>query len=402
MTKDADVIIAGAGPAGSIAAYQLAKAGVSVQILEKSEFPRYKVCGAGLTHKILSEIPFDVSPVVETKIHTFIFSSGFDKVFSRTSEYPLIYCTMRDKFDGYLLEKAVEAGAKVQFGEKVTSVELHDSYVNVFTRNRTFTSFLVIGAEGATGAVARSAKLWKDIKPGLAWEAEIRVDAISLKRYSDTVFLDWGAFPGGYGWVFPKGDHLSLGVGGPASLSKWMMDYYQKFLIYLEKSGIAVIETTSLKSWSIPVRVKRGNFHNGRAIVAGDAAGLTDPLTGEGIYYAIRSGKLAAEACISYLNCSAPSLLSYSKAVNQDLMTELLEANRIKNLFNTFPMKIHRFVNDSNRAWRAFGKVLRGEKNYADVRNGFGRWKTLWSLVCRMAHVTSYFAEKRFRKTGFP
>ena len=146
--------------------------------------------------------------------------------------------------------------------------------------------------------------------------------------------------------------------------------------------------------------MKRGNFHNGRVLVAGDAAGLTDPLTGEGIYYAIRSGKLAAESCINYLHSSAPSLSTYSKTVNQLLMNELLEANRIKYLFNTVPLKIHRFVHDSDRAWRAFGKVLRGEKSYADVSNGFGRWKILWGFVCHLAQGFSWFAEKRFKKTG--
>ena len=401
MNKDADVIVAGAGPAGTMAAYHLAMAGFSVLILEKTNFPRYKVCGAGLTHKILEEIPFDLSPVIETQIHTFIFSSGFKEVFSRTSPDPLIYCTMRDKFDAFLLDKAVAAGARIQFGEKVTGVGMHDLYVDVKTKNKNYTALMVIGAEGASGAVARSADLWNDIMPGLAWEAEVRVDAASLKKYSSAVFLDWGSFPGGYGWVFPKKDHFSIGVGGPASLSKWMMDYYQRFLSYLQKEEIQIIETTSLKSWPIPVRVKCGDFHRHRALVTGDAAGLSDPLTGEGIYYAIKSGKLAAEASIRFLSRSTDSLSIYSDAVNQQLMAELKEANRIKFLFNTVPLKIHHFVRDNDRAWRAFGKVLRGERNYADVKNGFGRWKFLWNMICNLAGGVSYFTEKRFKRNGF-
>jgi geranylgeranyl reductase family protein len=418
MTTDADVIIAGAGPAGSLAAYELALRGVSVLILEKSHFPRYKVCGAGLTHKILNEIPFDVSSVFETQIHSFIFSCGFKEVFSRTTDEPMLYCTNRDKLDDFLLRKAIEAGARVIHGETVMNVTQEAQIVSVATRAGTFRSKLLIGADGASSAVARSAGLREHIMPGLAWEAEVKVDPETLKAFSHTVFLDWGSFPGGYGWVFPKGDHFSIGVGGPASLSKYMMPYYQKLLDYLSSGGvdrgddlkseirnskfeIRILNTMSLKSWPIPVRVKRSSFHKGRVLVAGDAAGLTDPLTGEGIYYAVRSGILAARSCYDYLQGSAPSLASYSTAVNDELMTELLEANRIKSLFNTVPLKIHRFVRDSNRAWGAFAKILRGERWYADVPGGFGKWKVLWGAACSLSKLISDQKEKRFSKNGF-
>ncbi|MEI7499813.1 MAG: geranylgeranyl reductase family protein [Bacteroidota bacterium] len=402
MTTDADVIISGAGPAGSIAAYELARRGVSVLLLEKSQFPRYKVCGGGLTHKILQEIPFDVSTVFETQIHTIVFSSGFKEVFARTSPEPMIYCTMRDQLDAHLLEKAIIAGARVRYEDMVMEVKQDPISATVITRKGILRSKLVIGADGATSAVARSAGLSENIMPGLAWEAEVKADTNTVKAFSKTVFLDWGAFPGGYGWVFPKGDHFSIGVGGPASLSKWMMPYYKNFIEYLDTgSGLQVIETTSLKSWPIPVRIRKSRFHNGRILVAGDAGGLTDPLTGEGIYYAIRSGKLAAATCYEYLQSSVNSLESYSQAVNDELMNELVEANRIKFIFNTAPLKIHRFVRDNERAWRAFGKVLRGERMYADVKMGFGKWKFLWSAACMLSRWISEIKEKQFSKKGF-
>jgi geranylgeranyl reductase family protein len=402
MTTDADVIIAGAGPAGSLAAYELAIRGVSTLILEKSSFPRYKVCGAGLTYKILREIPFDISSVFETQIDTIVFSSNFREVFTRTSAEPMLFCTNRDKLDDFLLQKAVEAGAKVIHGAKVMEVLQEQDFVNVITRDRTFHSKLVIGAEGASGAVARSAGLRTNILPGLAWEAEIMADPEIVKAFSQKVFLDWGTFPGGYGWVFPKGDHFSIGVGGPASLSRWMMPYYERLLKYLEMEfGIKVIETISLKSWPIPVRVKESVFHNRRVLVAGDAAGLTDPLTGEGIYYAVRSGILAARSCHAYLTGVSTSLESYTHAVNKELMQELLAANRIRDLFNIVPLRIHRFIRDSDRAWRAFGMILRGERWYADVPQGFGKWKRLWTLACTVSRWISKIREQRFLTTGF-
>ncbi|MCX6305304.1 MAG: geranylgeranyl reductase family protein [Bacteroidetes bacterium] len=398
MTTDADVIIAGAGPAGSLAGYELATRGVSVLILEKSSFPRYKVCGAGLTYKILREIPFDVSSLLETKIHSIVFSSGFRDCFTRSSPEPMLFCANRDKFDDFLLHKALEAGARVIHGAKVMDVKQDKDFVTVATRDGSFTSKLVIGADGASSAVARSAGLRDNILPGLAWEAEIMADPAIVRAFSQTVFLDWGSFPGGYGWVFPKGDHFSIGVGGPASLSKWMMPYYQKLLEYLE---LGAIETISLKSWPIPVRIKKSPFHNGRVLVAGDAAGLTDPLTGEGIYYAVRSGILAAKSCHAYLCAETPSLESYTTSVNEELMQELLDANRIKHLFNTVPLKIHHFVRDNDRAWKAFVRILRGERWYADVPAGFGKWKVLWGLACLFSKVVSDYKERRFSKQGF-
>ena len=402
MTTDAEIIIAGAGPAGSIAACTLAGQGVPVLILEKSQFPRYKVCGAGLTHKILKEIPFDISTLLETRIHTINFSSGLTEIFSRSAANPLMYCTMRDKFDAFLLEKALSAGAHVRFGEKVTAIKQEKDSVSVITRSGIFRSKLLIGADGASSTVGRSEGLRENILPGLAWEAEIKADPETIKAFSQTVFLDWGTFPGGYGWVFPKDDHFSIGVGGPASISKWMMDYYRRFLVYLESGyGIRVLDTLSLRSWPIPVRVEKSRFHNGRVLVAGDAGGLTDSLTGEGIYYAIRSGKLAAAACSEYLQAISPSLQSYTEAVNDELMTELTEANRIKFIFNTAPLTIHRFVRDNDRAWQAFGRILRGERLYRDVRSGFGTWKFLWGLICRVSKWISDYKEKRFSLNGF-
>ncbi|HNY01679.1 MAG TPA: geranylgeranyl reductase family protein [Bacteroidales bacterium] len=398
MTTDARVLIAGAGPAGSIAAYELARRGHPVLILEKSEFPRYKVCGAGLTVKILKELPFDVSPVLDTRIHTIIFSTGFRHVFSRTSSDPMIYCSDRDRFDDFLLAKAREAGATVMHGTRVREVIPEEGRVLVRTDRNIFSAELMVGADGASGVTARFAGLRNHIASGMAWEAEVRVGTGLVQALKQTVFLDWGSFPGGYGWVFPKGDHLSIGVGGPATLSKHMMPYYRRMMHYL---GLDGIDAYSLKSWPIPVKTCHDRFHNGRILVAGDAAGLTDPLTGEGIYYAVRSGKMAGEACSDYLDGKSGSLDTYSDRVNGELMPELLEADRIRAIFNTAPLRIHSFVRDSDRAWRAFARILRGERRYADVPSGFGRWEPFWGAAARLAGRISDRREKNFAKKGF-
>jgi geranylgeranyl reductase family protein len=395
-----DVIISGGGPAGALAAYTLACQGVDVQLFEKQLFPRYKVCGAGLTHKIIREIPYDVQPVVETTVRKFLFSRKFEDVFERESGEPLIYCTMRDTLDQFLLDKAASAGARITFGEQVTGIFEEKDAVTVTTRKGKYSSKLVIGADGASGTVTRAVGLKRDFMQGLAWEAELDVDNTSLERFSQHVFLDWGSFPGGYGWMFPKQDHFSVGVGGPASLSKHMMDYYQQFLHHLKNQGVTVNRTRSLKSWPIPVKERPGRFSTSLVMVTGDAAGLTDPLTGEGIYYAVKSGILAGEAAVRFLK-SKDSLNMYSQNVNNLLMPELQEAMKIRNIFNTVPERIHHFVRDHDRAWRAFARILRGERNYLDVKNGFGKWKPLWTAASAVSGAVSSYRERKFRKAGF-
>ena len=397
-----DVIIAGAGPTGSMAAYILAKGGASVLLLEKSTFPRYKVCGGGLTHKIITEIPFDISEVIESTIHSIRFSKDLSNTFTHTSETPLIYCTMRERLDQFLLEKAVEAGAIIRF-EQVVEMLKEGEHQLIKTKLGQYRSRIVIGADGPASIIARSCGLRNRIMQGLAWEAEIFTDPILVELYKGTVFLDWGTFPGGYGWVFPKKDHFSIGVGGPASLSKQMMPYYDRFLEYLDfgkvpemKSPLSDPVTKSLKSWPIPVRLHKGPFHSGNILVAGDAAGLTDSLTGEGIYYAVMSGKMAGSAALEQLKGNHNALQEYSEQVNETLLDELLEGEKIKHIFNTFPLRIHLFVKNSDRAWRAFGKVLRGERSYRDVKLGFGKWSRLWNVIASLSKYIEKWKERRF------
>jgi len=392
MQYDADVIITGAGPAGTMAAFELAGHDIDVLVIDKAEFPRYKVCGIGLTHKILQEIPYDVSPVIEQEIFSVRFSCNYTDVFTRTSSEPLIYCMMRDRFDQFLLQQAIVAGARVIMGEHITGIHRTPEGVEIKTRNRRFRSRFLVGADGASSVIANASGLRKDVIRGMAWEAEMEACESDIGKWSQTVFLDWGTLPGGYGWIFPKKSHFSVGVGGPASLSVHMKQYNDRFV---RASGIRFTATRSVKAWPIPVKVRKGFFHANRILVAGDAAGLTDPLTGEGIYYAIRSGKMAGKAILNGLNGDPLAPERYSEEVNAELMPELIEAGRVKDIFNAVPLRIHKLVRDRERIWNAFRKILRGDKNYLDVKTGLGRWKFLWSIVCRIAKL--FAGKKRFK-----
>ncbi|HTX88773.1 MAG TPA: NAD(P)/FAD-dependent oxidoreductase [Bacteroidales bacterium] len=393
ISHDAEVLIIGAGPAGAVAAYDLAVRGIRVLVLERSSFPRYKVCGGGLTHKVLQEFPFDVLPVVETTIRSIRFSRKHRQVFTRSFLDPVLYCTMRSRLDEFLLGKALAAGAGVIFEQKVTRVAETKEGCEVSCGSGTYRSSLVIGADGASGITSVNAGLRSHLEPGLAWEAELKAEPAALEQYRETVFLDWGTFPGGYAWLFPKRDHVSVGVGGPARLSQRMLPYYERFIRSLEP-GILTGETISRKAWPIPVRTAKSRFHAGRILVTGDAGGLSDPLTGEGIYYAVKSARMAASACADWLDSRSGTLDSYSDRVNEELMKELLEAGKIRNLFNAIPGKIHGWVESRDRVWGAMAKVLRGERNYRDVKKRFGRWSFLWGPAISLSLLISRVKER--------
>lgn len=395
MKYDADVIVAGAGPAGTSAARVLAQQGADVLILEKAGFPRYKVCGGGLTRKIVDEIPFDLTPVTEREIFSVRFSCQFQEPFTRTSPDALIFCTMREDLDHFFLNQAVMAGARVKHHEHVIELTNENEGVMVRTRTGVLQARTLIGADGASSVVALQSGLRQKLMPGMAWEAEMDAESGALEQFGQTVFLDWGTFPGGYGWIFPKRDHFSVGMGGPATLSGFLKTYNERFIA---SSGIRFTGTRSMKSWPIPVKVKKGDFHLGMIVVAGDAAGLTDPLTGEGISYAIRSGTMAGRHVFSYLQGNSAALQTYSEEINHTLMPEIMEAQRVKAIFNAVPRTIHRAVGDHDRVWRAFGKILKGERTYLDVRKGFGKWKFLWGAACQISKLISWIKAYRYRR----
>jgi len=281
--------------------------------------------------------------------------------------------------------------------EKVIDLGQNIDGVLVKTDKREYRSRFLIGADGASGLVARTFGLNGDIEWGMAWEAEVKSTPEILQKYYDTVFLDWGTFPGGYAWIFPKNDHFSIGIGGPAHMANRMPEYYKTFI---NSTDIPVVTTISNRSHPLPVRTNKGQFHSGRVLIAGDAAGLTDALTGEGIYWAVKSGMMAAEIIKERMNEKIFDLSKYSERINSEIMPEMLEAKNICALFNAIPLRIHHWVRDKERVWKAFGKILRGDRFFTDVPRAFGKWRFLWQPVCTLASIVQKRKEKIYLKNG--
>jgi len=207
-----DVIVVGTGPAGAVLAYLLAKRGLDVLILERETLPRYKTCGGGLTLKAIQNLPFDVNAVLEHKAVGGIVTYAGQQLLKVEIGWPAAWLVMRDRFDHYLVQQAVLAGARLVEGVKVSGVEQRGDRMVVTTTQGELHAQLLAGADGVNSIVARSVGLIPNREVGVALEAELAVPPASLDTQGAYATFDFGALPGGYGWIFPKRDHLSVGV----------------------------------------------------------------------------------------------------------------------------------------------------------------------------------------------
>lgn len=292
MSGNYDVIIAGAGPAGSTAAYFLGEAGRRVLVLEKERLPRYKPCGGGLAAGLLEQFPFSFDPVIESRVRSISYALA-----GRTVTVPVangaVYMVMRDRFDAHVL---AHARAEVRDGTPVRSVtELEDRVVVETRTGEVFEGHYLIGADGANSVVAQAVGLRRGKTLAAAIEAEVPVSQEVMRRFDSAPLFIFGEVRMGYLWIFPKADHLSVGIGAlqpargalPATLARVMARY-----------GIS-LDGVRLHGHPLPIYTRREPIATARTLLAGDAAGLVDPLTGEGIRHAVKSGRLAAEAILA-------------------------------------------------------------------------------------------------------
>ncbi len=336
-----DVAVVGAGPAGSTAAYRLARAGARVLLLDKAHFPRDKPCGGGVTMRAARLLPFSIDPVVEDVIDRVECRLDYGPHFSRHAHAPLAYMTQRKRLDHFLLERAEEAGVEVRQGVTVDARDLDAEFV--------------IGADGCNGTSAKQLGLAGDVVHGVALEANFPRD----ERFARTMTLEIASVPGGYGWIFPKGDHVNVGVGGWGSEGPRLRAHLRRMC---EEYGIDPERATETRGYRLPMRLG-GPLVRGNAAVIGDAAGLVDPFSGDGMYEAFLSAKLVAEAVL------AGDLPSYAAAVERSI-TPLTRAGwGAKRAFDRFPRTTFALAR-MPFTWRAVEKLLRGELSHPGAARG--------------------------------
>jgi geranylgeranyl reductase family protein len=294
-----DVAVIGAGPAGSVTAIHLARAGKRVLLVDKATFPRDKPCGGGLTLRAVRQLPVDPAPVVEHEVDRMTFRLGWNSRFDRTGKRgPFVLMTQRRRLDAYLAEQAVAAGAEFRDRTKLDPREV-DAEV-------------IVGADGANGTTAKTLGLGGPITHGVAFEGNAPFD----ERFRGLAFIELGTIPGGYGWVFPKGDHVNYGVGGWEAEGPRLREHLAELC---RRHGIDADSLENVRGHRLPLR--RDGFvpARGKTLLVGDAAGLVDPLTGDGMYEAFVSARIASEAALDVLAGKAETVEPYTERLARAL-----------------------------------------------------------------------------------
>jgi geranylgeranyl reductase family protein len=350
---DYDVIIVGAGPAGASAAYWLGEAGKRVLVLDKERLPRYKACGGGMSRSLLERFPFDLSSAVEREIGQvcFRFRDGRGATAKLPGQRPFVM-VMRDRFDYLILQ---HARADVQDGERVVSLRQDEAGVEVATRSgETFRARYLIGADGANSRVARLAGLRRDKRMGMAIEVEVPADDGLLEEYADTALFIFGTPPFGYLWIFPKAEHLSVGVGAFEGQGVEVKNVLRE---EMAKLGVE-IDGVPQHGHPLPIYLQHEPLHRERVMLVGDAGGLMDPLLGEGVRHAVNSGRMAAEAVL------ADDLPGYTRRVHREIGADFLWGLRWARVFYEHPWGCFELAVRNPRFVKAFVRLLAGQMTY--------------------------------------
>jgi geranylgeranyl reductase family protein len=358
-----DVLVVGGGPAGSATAHALAREGASVLLADKATFPRDKPCGGGLTARAFRRAPVDPTPVVEEEVDLVELRFRFGDSVVRSAREPVIFMTQRRRLDAFLLDAAREQGVDVREGARV---ELGDG---IRIDGTAVAADVVVGADGANGTTARTLGIGAGIVHGVALEGNVPFTRVSHERYQRRAVIELADIPGGYGWVFPKGDHVNVGVGAWQSEGPNLRVHLARTC---EAHGLQLEELEHLRGHRLPLRPPGTTIASERALLVGDAAGLIDPVSGDGMYECFVSAALAADAVGEMLAGRSSSLVPYGPAVDAALGPLHRASWKLKQALDRWPRLSWR-VARTELLWRSIEPLLLGELTAPGEARGAAR-----------------------------
>lgn len=310
-----DVVVAGAGPAGATAAKMLAEKGISVVLIDKQTFPRDKPCGGGLSAKALARYPYlEKHQLIDSYSYKCcIHTSSLKHTVNIVKNKPIWAMVLRKKFDAGLVSLATQSGVIVQSGKKVVQLQTNAQQAEIILQDgTTIHASFVIASDGIWSTMVKQAGEPQNIQNmGICVVGEIPVNNQIIKQWfgeQHCVHIHKNIFGiPGYGWVFPKQEHLNIGLG---VFRHVITSNYEKNLRTLYAQYFQLLKETKI----LPKGINIGTVHGGmfptipmrrtyrkRTLFCGDAGGLTNPLTGEGIYYAMLSGEIASKVIANAL-----------------------------------------------------------------------------------------------------
>ncbi len=360
-----DLIVVGAGPAGSMAAYHAAAAGLDVVVMDRAPIGRVKPCAGGLSTKALARLPFSVSEVVES--HTNRVKIGLRYATSTALSAQGVICGFVDRkaFDCLLLKHAQRVGAHFRKIDKITSIAIEPGAVHLVLNEReTVRARYLIAADGANSQVRRLTMPYGRFSRGFAVEGRVARANLS---FAPEMEFSFGCLKYGYGWVFPKGDHVNVGLYTCRDLVRLGKDLLRDY-------AFKTLGTNAVKDIvGFPLGFGGNSYKQTqeRLLFAGDAAGLAEPLLGEGIYNALRSGELSGLAVARAL-CEGRSAKKAYNAALRPIRRDLRRSTLVSNVFYS--------------TLEGFGfKILKNPVVGAGLIKGYAAGKTFHQITDRFA-----------------
>lgn len=368
-----DVIVVGAGPAGATISYILAKEGIKVLLLEKERLGREKPCGGGLTYKtinLLHNLDLDLpEEIKEVEAMGFEVIHSDERIFIERN-FPIVTLIRRTKFDLFLAARAKEWGAEIIEKRTVNGVKIRQNDVTVVTKEgKEYNGKIIIGADGVAMTVAKAVGLTKMLKIGdfgVAMVAEPKVSKNIVKdNFSNPPHIKviMSGIRGGYGWLFPKKEHLNIGVGSFVFKKINLMRSMKYLLNFFDLK----FNSIKYRGHMVALGGKKRKLVSNRTLLIGDSAYMVDPFSGEGIFYAIKSSSIAAPIVIESLereDYSKKFLSKYEKESWNEIGFDFKLAARAARWIYTAPKKAIQLLKQNKDLERVIVDILTGDKLY--------------------------------------
>jgi geranylgeranyl reductase family protein len=368
-----DVAVVGSGPAGALAAYELAKAGLRCVVLERESLPRVKVCGGGLIYKARKALDIDISAAIERELFVTefsLFKTGKTYITPRQG-VPMVTMVMRDQFDFLLLNAARDLGADVLSTFELKAMTIKPDYVELTdATGQMVAAQFVVGADGASSTVARLGGWSKPEAVAPALECELQVSEADMARFSSTARFDLDIPKDGYSWVFPKGRHLSVGVG--RFFKEERTNLHQTLETYLQHLGLQHYQDKTVHGFVIPLSPRKEGAVLGRLFLVGDAAGFADPVLGEGLTAAILSGQAVGLAIATANMDLQQAQANYQAYVDEQVLGDLAVARKLASFCYLSPsLRNWLIAKSSDRLIAAMTRIIMGQSKYLDYQMRF-------------------------------
>lgn len=375
-----DVIIVGAGPAGSTSAKFLGEKGLNVLLLDKQKFPRDKACGGGIPVKIFERFNYirDYDLVESYTYGGYAHSPSLKYKVKVVGDKPYVAMVLRKKFDNGLVKIALENGVKFYDNKKIVDVKIFEDNVKIVTnKNEIFNSKCIIGADGVWSIVGNKTGLIKKHRRiGICVYDEYKISKEIINDYftdKHIGHLHIKIFDlNGYGWIFPKKNHINIGIGEIGKSDFNLKNIFSKYIQLLKKDNIIPesINIRSIKGGALPIHPVEKTYSN-RVILCGDSAGFINPLTGEGIDYAMYSGKIASEVLIKAFekeNFSERFFKKYEKLWKKSFGKDLLYYMDTAKKWNVDNEELFEIVSKDNVLSNLLMDIATGNRKISEIK----------------------------------